>query len=86
MTHFKMQQAVLRWVTGKDMVQYFRVQKSKKQKSFNGAKNFKAGIPENQKTDESSVITDESSTMEFPAISVAISDQNIYYYQVMCNM
>ena len=45
MTNFKMQQAVLRWVTGKDMVQYFRVQKSKKQKSFNGAKSFKAGLP-----------------------------------------
>ena len=30
MTHFKMQQAVLRWATGKDMVQYFHVQKSKK--------------------------------------------------------
>ena len=40
-----MQQAVLRWATGKDMVQYFHVQKSKKQKkSFNGAKNFKTEI------------------------------------------
>ena len=46
MTHFKMQQAVLRWATGKDMVQYFHVQKSKKktEKSFNGAKNFKTEI------------------------------------------